>query len=269
MTMNKQAGFTLIEIAIVLLIVTIILGYTVAMFPIQQELKEYRQAEQEMDSIVSAVYAFAQANNHLPCPANNNVASSGFECRDGDAAIDGDCEGNDPTADICDIWYGFVPGKSLGLDGDYSDNGLLLDPWGMPYRYQVTDTDGLAGPITSDFIITNGMREEGIGNLVPDLEVCNTDPSGAAVGVEANCTNDAQTMARNLPVVILSTGKNTDADVAATSWIQRENLDNSPNDRIFISVQFSDTAGAEFDDLVKWVTPNILYSKMIEAGQLP
>jgi len=25
----------------------------------------------------------------------------------------------------------------------------------------------------------------------------------------------------------------------------------------------------DFDDVVKWVSPNILYSKMIEAGQLP
>ena len=25
----------------------------------------------------------------------------------------------------------------------------------------------------------------------------------------------------------------------------------------------------DFDDIVKWVSPNVLFSKMIEAGQLP
>jgi len=35
---SPQSGFTLVEIAIVLLIVTILLGYTVALFPRQQQL---------------------------------------------------------------------------------------------------------------------------------------------------------------------------------------------------------------------------------------
>ena len=58
----RQSGFTLIEIAIVLLIVVIILGYTVAMFPIQQELKQYRKAEADMNSIIEHLIAFAQVN---------------------------------------------------------------------------------------------------------------------------------------------------------------------------------------------------------------
>ena len=41
----NQSGFTLVEIAIVLLIVAILLGYTVAMFPRQQELPDLGVAE--------------------------------------------------------------------------------------------------------------------------------------------------------------------------------------------------------------------------------
>ncbi len=65
---GHQTGFTLIEIAIVLVIVTVLLGYTVAMFPIQQELKQYRSAEIEMNGIISHLVAFAQINGRLPCP---------------------------------------------------------------------------------------------------------------------------------------------------------------------------------------------------------
>jgi prepilin-type N-terminal cleavage/methylation domain-containing protein len=53
--MNKigktQNGFTLIEITIVLVIVSILLGYAVALFPVQQELKQYRHVESEMNLI--------------------------------------------------------------------------------------------------------------------------------------------------------------------------------------------------------------------------
>jgi len=65
----KNSGFTLIEIAIVLIIVTILLGYTMAMVPVQQDLKQYRQADIEMNRIIESLYAFSQVNGYLPCPA--------------------------------------------------------------------------------------------------------------------------------------------------------------------------------------------------------
>ena len=81
----------------------------------------------------------------------------------------------DPTLDTCDVWFGFLPGKTLGIDGKY-DNNLLLDPWGMPYQYQVTDVDA-GGPtsIGADFVFQGDMKNEGIASLVSDLVVCNTN----------------------------------------------------------------------------------------------
>ena len=76
--MNKptQTGFTLVEIAIVLLIVGILLGYTVALFPRQQELKQYRAVERQMNEIIEALIGFAQVNGRLPCPAIPNSTGS-------------------------------------------------------------------------------------------------------------------------------------------------------------------------------------------------
>ncbi len=71
---NNQNGFTLVEIAIVLLIVTILLGYTVALFPRQQELKQYRDVDRKMDEVIAAIVGFAQVNGRLPCPAIPNSA---------------------------------------------------------------------------------------------------------------------------------------------------------------------------------------------------
>ncbi|MDH3387030.1 MAG: type II secretion system GspH family protein, partial [Gammaproteobacteria bacterium] len=141
---RNQHGFTLVEIAIVLLIVTILLGYTVAMFPRQQELKQYRAADQEMDRILDAIIGFAQVNGRLPCPAI--PASAGVESY---------------GAPDCTDYGGFVPINTLGLTGRVNEDTLLLDPWGNPYRYYVTDNDfNIAGG--SDFVNPGEMRAVGI-----------------------------------------------------------------------------------------------------------
>lgn len=252
---NRQSnsGFTLIEIAIVLLIVTIILGYTVAMFPIQQELKQYRQANQEMDKIIEALYAYAQVNGRLPC-ADSIAAPDGIADPD---------DGNDCTANVG--WYGLLPAKTLGLDGDYDANQSLLDPWGSPYRYQVSsdddDVDGLG-----DFVGTDEMNDVGIGNLAPDLEICTVNPSVNPNDTDCGLAN--VTVVENIPAVVHSLGRDGGA---IASNIQVENTDNTldgATDTVFVKTTRNDTAGTEFDDIVKWISPNILYSKMIEARQI-
>jgi len=274
--MNKyrNSGFTLIEIAIVLLIVTIILGYTVAMAPLQQEVKQYRQADEEMEKIIDSLYAFGQVNGYLPCPAweaiDPVVTSNGFECRGEGTVLDCDAAvAPDPSENTCDVWFGFLPGKTLGIEGQYNNN-LLLDPWGMPYRYQVTNVDnGGIESIGADFVFQGDMQNEGIANLAPDLVVCNTDPSASTVGSDISCTEASETVVKELPAVVLSTGKDKNANVAATSWVQRENQDNSVTDRVFIKGPRNDTDAGKYDDIVKWISPNLLFSKMIEADQLP
>ena len=141
----RQNGFTLVEIAIVLLIVTILLGYTVALFPRQQELKQYRDVDRKMDEVIAAIVGFAQINGRLPCPAIPN--SAGVE--DGGGVAE------------CNNFGGFVPVNTLGLTGRLNADSLLLDPWGNPYRYYVTDVDFNGGG-DSDFTAPGEMRNVGL-----------------------------------------------------------------------------------------------------------
>ena len=106
----RQGGFTLIEIAIVLLIVTILLGYTVALFPRQQELRQYREVDRKMDEVIVALIGFAQINGRLPCPAIPN--SAGVE--DGGGAAE------------CNNFGGFVPVNTLGITGRLNADSLLI-----------------------------------------------------------------------------------------------------------------------------------------------
>ncbi len=286
----SQKGFTLVEIAIVLLIVTVLLGYTVAMFPRQQELKQYRAADAEMDRIIATIIGFAQVNGRLPCPSIPN--SVGIE--DGGGVAD------------CNNYGGFVPVSTLGIQGRLNEDLLLMDPWGNPYRYYVTDTDeDIDG--NSDFVNRNEMRDIGlvdvrnpVGDGYIDLDgrflIC--DDNGTTI--DDQCTGAAEVFGRFLagavaiddqyggaPFVLLSMGKNW-ADTPIDDELENRGGDLSDTDlglglgpslnEYFLKDVANDETtfvrrptgfGDDFDDIVKWVSPNVLYSKMIEAGQLP
>jgi prepilin-type N-terminal cleavage/methylation domain-containing protein len=290
----KQSGFTLVEIAIVLLIVTILLGYTVALFPHQQQLKQYRALSHEMDRVMEAIIGFAQVNGRLPCPALPN--SAGVEDIDG--------------ANGCNNYGGFVPVNTLGLDGRFNADSLLLDPWGNPYRYYVTfNDDG-----SSDFTAPGEMRAVGL----VDMEDMGSDPDGDGYidldgrylicADRGNLTDDdcldqdttvfgrrittggasgTETRYGGAPFVLLSMGKNwseapsvdelenAGADLSTTDLSMT--VGPSGMDYLLKNVANGETTfvrrpgglADDFDDVVRWVSPSILFSRMIQAGQLP
>ena len=286
-----QSGFTLIEIAIVLLIVSILLGYTVALFPKQQELKRYQAVEREMDNVIAAIVGFAQVNGRLPCPAIPN--SAGIE--DGGGNVD------------CNNFGGFVPVNTLGFSGKLNEDSLLLDPWGNPYRYYVSDSDADGGGVDdSDFVINGEMRAVGLVDIIPgppdgyiDLDgqyvICDVGDAtlnqvcdAPAVEVFGNALGAGGPYA-GAPFVLISHGKNWNEAAAAGDELVNMGStlttafvppipngpaqspyflkDESAGETTFVKrlTGFAD----DFDDVVKWVSPNILFSKMIEAGQLP
>jgi len=292
---SPQSGFTLVEIAIVLLIVTILLGYTVALFPRQQQLKQYRALDRQMDEVIEAVIGFAQINGRLPCPAIPN--SVGVE--DYDTAGDTGCNN----------YGGFVPVNTLGLNGRRNEDSLLLDPWGNPYRYYVTDVDfpdsGTVG--NSDFTAPGEIRAIGLvdsdGDSYIDLDgrylICN-DPGAAADNECADADN--QVFGRftdgggapeddryaGAPFVLLSQGKNWNEAAAAGDELENSGgsgttsglgltVGPSGMDYVIKDIGSDETTfvhrpggfADDYDDVVRWVSPNILFSRMIQAGQLP
>ena len=261
--MNKsaQTGFTLVEIAIVLLIVTILLGYSVAMFPLQQELKQYRHVKVEMDSVIGHLIAFAQVNGRLPCP---------------DTSTDSDLSGNtvDGVEDrvglnACEAYFGFLPGRTLGINGKYNAAGVMIDPWDTGYGYAISNINaGSPANPDIDLVTPNGIRDEGITNVMPDLFIC--DDSDELANDDIDCTDVTgdEVIGSNgaVAAVVISLGK--DSNIPATSNIQAENIDNfhvGTQDKVYIFSPRRD----DYDDVVRWLSTNLLFSKMIEADQLP
>jgi prepilin-type N-terminal cleavage/methylation domain-containing protein len=296
---SSQSGFTLVEIAIVLLIVTILLGYTVALFPRQQQLKQYRALNLEMDRVIEAIIGFAQVNGRLPCPAT--AGSGGFETIDNDGTL----------PDGCVFYGGFVPVNTLGLYGRLNADSLLLDPWGNPYRYYVTNID-FRDPTTglvngkSDFTVAGEMRAVGLADVDADTYldldgryiICDraSTSTNSCTGLNVNPVfgrfqnngGDPDDHYAGAPFVLVSLGKNWneiapagDELVNSGASLTTANLlmpagpsgadyvikNVAAGESIFVRrpTGFAD----DFDDVVRWVSPNILYSRMIQAGQLP
>jgi hypothetical protein len=64
--------------------------------------------------------------------------------------------------------------------------------------------------------------------------------------------------------VIFSLGPNGQA--AATS---ADELENADGDCLFVSHTYSGGASGEFDDMLTWLSPGVLMSRMVTAQKLP
>ena len=139
---DKQFGFSLVEMAMVLMILGILLSGVLVAVGDSTDSIRISNARTQLESIGEALYGFAQANGRLPCPATNT--SDGEEAPLGGGA----CTNN----------FGLLPNVTLGLFGAINEDGLLLDPWQNPYRYAVSPYTTVGGGVRA-FTTTAGMQE--------------------------------------------------------------------------------------------------------------
>lgn len=241
----SPTGFTLVEMAIVLVIVGLLLGGLLMPLSTQVEQQRISETQKYLDQIKDALLGYAAARGRLPCPAT--LTSNGVE--------------DPPIGGICTNPYtGFLPAVTLGLT-PVDNAGFAIDAWNNRIRYAVTTANGSA------FTTANGMRTAGIGTLTPDLNVC-----ASATGITGTtCGGAANTQTNNVPVVIYSLGKNAATGGTGLDETANPNPNSANNDPVFVSHPPAATTAAngEFDDIVTWISPNTLYNRMISAGNLP
>ncbi len=241
-------GFTLVEMAVVLLIVAILFGGLLPTLSSRVEQQRLGEVRNQLNEIEQAVIGYALINGRLPCPASSS--SNGAESfAAGGSAANGNCSNFD---------NGYAPAATLGL---VTADGYAVDPWGNRIRYALTKSNGNA------FTSTNGMNMTGMSSLAPDLLVCAT-----ATGISAtSCASGAAlTASPGVPLVIYSTGRNGSYGGTGADETANPNTNSSNNDRVFVShaPATGTAANGEFDDIVIWLSPNILYYRMVAAGKL-
>ncbi len=236
MNSHGAAGFTLVEMAIVLLIATLLLTGLVPTISSQIEQRQRNETRKQLDEIQDALLGFALTYGRLPCPAS--TTSNGLESPSGGGA--------------CSVADGFVPAATLGITPTDSQ-GYALDGWSNRIRYSVTAANGNA------FTTFNGMQSIGMSALSPNLTVC-----ASATGITATTCGTSISLTNNAVAVIYSIGKNT----VPAGIDEAANLN---GDQVFVSHTPSPAGAANgaFDDIVTWLSPNILYNRMVSAGKLP
>ena len=137
---SSPYGFTLLEMSIVLVIISIVSIGLVEIFAASIQKAQLKQTVAKMESIQKTLYEYRLAFNRLPCPADAtiaiNVVNFGIE-----AANPGSCTGGIPAANFLqspggtaqDAREGMVPTKTLGLPDDYA-----FDGWGRRFMYAVS-----------------------------------------------------------------------------------------------------------------------------------
>lgn len=272
-----SSGFTLIELAIVLVIIALILGGLFVPISAQMDMQAFRKTNASLDEFKESLIGYAIINGRLPCPAT--ATSNGLESFCPSAT--GTCSGTETTivqthgncsSQVNGVITGFLPAATLGVTPQDAQ-GFATDGWGgntfNRIRYAVSPKT--AGTQTFAFTASNGMKNAGMSSLASQtlklIYVCGTKTAGTAP--LTSCTSaGAVQLADNAVFVIYSVGKNAATGGTGTDEAVNPNP-NSPNtnnnDVVFISQDQTST----FDDVLYWVSSPLLISRMVSAGALP
>lgn len=120
---TTQAGFSLIELSIVLVIVGLITGGALTGYGYYAHGLKVKETEDRFDVVLDALSSYAQQYARLPCPAT--PASNGEE---GDGGLCYTTASKDALYDAMD---GTVPWRTLGIEEKYTRDG-----WGRAISYR-------------------------------------------------------------------------------------------------------------------------------------
>lgn len=251
---RRYQGFTLVEMAIVLIILGFVLG--ALLLPLQAQRQQISQVQTEttLENAKRAILGYAQAQGRLPCPATNN----------GSGTFPDDTGNSNPSAGgNCIRQLGFLPAATLGIEPTDAQ-GFALDAWNNRIMYGVSQSN-LGGIATADFTTSGDMNTVGITILAPELRVCLSATGATATrcsgGIESNFAIN------NAAVVIYSLGPT--GSLASGGADENANPAVATNPKsVFVSHGPVGTVGNEFDHIVTWISPYVLYNAMVQAGQL-
>ena len=297
---RRQRGFTLLELALVLLVITVLLGGLAVPFTRQIETRRIAETQKAMATIQDALVGYAMSHScqcaytlnngsyvldnstttcstsvcsptsqtgqtirhpYLPCP---NWDGTGVEA----ARTAGDC----PPPPSGNLHVGFLPWITLGVPE--------TDAWGNRYAYDVYL------PYANSTI---GFSTTGLGLSSPpdpqnqqagQLYVCNT--AACRLPVPNPMPSPSPYLATQVPAVVISYGPDGRGGFGANNnqWAAMPNQASAPDEymnaiyggstnyRGYVSHPPVDAGspGGRFDDLVTWLSWPALVNRVCPAG---
>lgn len=200
---DKQAGFTLLELSVVLTIIALLIAGGLMFGTKQLEQTRLRDTQTRLNTIEDALAAYVIAFHRLPCPANLTLGpdntGAGKEVVNASGCTTGTGIYYYQNGGI-EIFEGAVPARTLQLP----DNAML-DGWGRRITYSV---DGGAATLTTPLPFETG-GEKFDANAPGDISV---DVVGGTCSNTATLRADASQPAGGTPIgalyVLFSHGMN-------------------------------------------------------------
>lgn len=254
-----QKGFSLIELAVVLVIIGLLVGGGIAALDVTAQQSRRSEQQRQLVEVREALYGFALSEGRLPCPVDLDL---GYP-------PDGAEDPEDPAAGTdCSAEEGALPWRQLGVG--------RRDAWGNPLLYRVTqdfadgpeDADGVDSDSGSSFALSSS-ESDGEGDLTVE------DGAGG-------------TITSNTPVVVVSFGPQGDqvwtdgafvcpgSGGAAANGFSDDETENcnwidDNTDGTYVAADFRtpDAVAGRFDDMLIWLPTPILKTRMVDVGRLP
>lgn len=231
-TNKLNRGFTLLEMAVVLIIVGFLLGGLLVSLSAQMDMKSRNSTEQSIENIKEAILGFSIVNGYLPCPDSSAVPTGVEGARDANGG--------------CLVLEGTLPWQTLAV--------ARTDAWDKYFRYRVSSAFANSG---SGSGIKFGLGSTGNITIKSDVGQFTTTAIAVIVSHGGNgfgAKNTIQTSPEN--------------DMPAPAGA--DELENTNSDSVFVShIPTPRNSGNEFDDVVAWISPNIVFNRMVAAGKLP
>ena len=227
----RQEGFTLLELSVVLLIISLMVGFGLEATLSTLKTSDITTTRERLKVIHQAMDLYLQQNSRYPCPAPITAVPGGATFGT-EAAVSATCSALGAVAGTTvsgTVRMGAVPIRALNLPEEY-----IRDAWNNKFLYAVTAalvstatygasvgtvaiTDGFGNNVTAAespayIIVSHGLDQKGAYNY-----------KSAAVGVACGASTNKDV-------------ENCDADAA------------------FVDTQFNDgdVAASFFDDFVTW-----------------
>lgn len=249
---HKSAGFTLIELAVVLLIVSLLLGGLLVPLSTQLSQRNIQATQAQLEEIRDALLGYAIINGYLPCPTGNTTkdpTNANYGQEDTRPTIG-------PNKGVCPSESGMLPWKTLNV-AEYDAWGVgrssSADPWTGHYRYRVhPNFSNSATPIslTSSPTAVETLSVQDSTTPTPNLLTSNSDPPVA---------------------IVYSTGPgnaNGDANNLRADGANESNDPDNPAHTPSTVYQGGPPTGT-FDDITIWISRPLLYNRLIAAGRIP
>ena len=246
--------------------------------PIATQVTQKRvfETQRMLDLAQQALIGFASANGRLPCPATDGsiigtTNSLGLE----QFAV-----GGSAATGKCEFWAGFLPAATLGLSPIDSE-GFTVDSWGEKtnrIRYAVWGSDVVSvNSVLYPFTKSGGMKTATTPSLadatISYLLVCqsaptSTLPTATTATASNNCGVGIVGLSTKSPAIVYSLGANAPTGGVGTDEVF--NAKTTANQTFaFVSHNYTPGPTNEFDDLMNWLSLNILLNSMQIAGRLP